>query len=144
VTAPFTITRRVQFRDTDAAGIMHFSVFFTAMEAAEHEFLRSLGMGVMFRQGDEELGFPRVSAKCDYQSPLRFGEDYQIEVRVARIGTKSVTHEFLFTCEGRQIATGQMTAVCCRFSPGVPPQSIAIPDWALQKLRGSSDPSGSA
>ena len=27
----FTTTRRVEFRDTDAAGIMHFSVFFLYM-----------------------------------------------------------------------------------------------------------------
>jgi 4-hydroxybenzoyl-CoA thioesterase/acyl-CoA thioester hydrolase len=35
MTPSFITTRRVEFRDTDAAGIMHFSVFFTAMESAE-------------------------------------------------------------------------------------------------------------
>ncbi|MEL7264077.1 MAG: hypothetical protein AAFP69_04590, partial [Planctomycetota bacterium] len=43
---PFSIQRRVEFRDTDAAGIVHFSAFFPFMETAEHAFLRSLGLSV--------------------------------------------------------------------------------------------------
>ena len=37
---PYRTTRRVEFRDTDAAGIVHFSAFFFYMESVEHEFLR--------------------------------------------------------------------------------------------------------
>ena len=33
----FRTTRRVEFRDTDMAGIMHFSAFFTVLESVEHE-----------------------------------------------------------------------------------------------------------
>ena len=43
---PYRTCRRVEFRDTDAAGIMHFSTYFTYMEEVEHEFLRSLGTSV--------------------------------------------------------------------------------------------------
>ena len=32
--SPFTTTRRVEFGDTDMAGIMHFANFFRFMEAA--------------------------------------------------------------------------------------------------------------
>ena len=39
----FKQTRRVEFSDTDMAGIMHFSNFFHFMEATEAAFLRSLG-----------------------------------------------------------------------------------------------------
>src|SRR3984893_8862096 len=44
---PYRTTRRVEFRDTDAAGIAHFSAFFFYMESVEHEFLRSLGLSVV-------------------------------------------------------------------------------------------------
>ena len=43
----FSATRRVEFRDTDAAGIMHFASFFPLMESVEHEFLRHLGLSVL-------------------------------------------------------------------------------------------------
>ena len=42
--SPFVARRRVEFRDTDAAGIAHFSTFFVWMESAEHELLRHAGV----------------------------------------------------------------------------------------------------
>ena len=39
-------SRRVEFCDTDMAGIVHFANFFRWMESAEVEFLRSLGLSV--------------------------------------------------------------------------------------------------
>src|SRR5260221_14772436 len=43
----FKHTRRVEFSDTDMAGIMHFSNFFRFMEATETAFMRSLGLSVV-------------------------------------------------------------------------------------------------
>ncbi|MDB6148705.1 MAG: thioesterase superfamily protein, partial [Chthoniobacter sp.] len=34
----FKLLRRVEFAETDMAGIVHFSNFFRMMEAAEHAF----------------------------------------------------------------------------------------------------------
>jgi acyl-CoA thioester hydrolase len=39
----YKVRRRVEFSETDMAGIVHYSNFFRYMEAAEHEFFRSLG-----------------------------------------------------------------------------------------------------
>lgn len=139
MTSSFKTTRRVEFRDTDAAGIMHFSVFFTAMESAETEFLRCRGLTVMLRDPAGDLGWPRVAASCDYKSPLRFEDEYQIEVRVGRIGARSVTYEFIFTHGDRAVAVGKMTSVCCSIAPDGTPSSVPIPEWILQKLRGESD-----
>jgi YbgC/YbaW family acyl-CoA thioester hydrolase len=138
MSASLVTTRRVEFRDTDSAGIMHFSVFFTAMESAEQEFLRSRGLGVMFRDEQGAIGFPRVSVKCDYQSPLRLNDEYQIEVRLGRIGSKSVTYEFAFTLGDRAIAKGEMTSVCCRFPVDGMPASVVIPEAVRSRL--CSDP----
>ena len=43
----FKTQRRVEFRDTDTAGIVHFSNFFAYMEQAEHALLRSIDLGVI-------------------------------------------------------------------------------------------------
>jgi len=124
---PFRTSRRIEFRDTDAGGIAHFSTFFIFMEQAEHEFLRQLGMSVHRDDGVNVVSWPRVSARCDYQSPVKFEDVLDIEVRIARVGQKSVTYEFAFSCQGRAVAEGQITAVCCRIEAGQPPQSIPIP-----------------
>jgi 4-hydroxybenzoyl-CoA thioesterase/acyl-CoA thioester hydrolase len=134
MTTPFRTTRRVEFRDTDAAGIAHFSVFFKYMEEAEHALWRSLGMSVKHVVDGQSMSWPRVSAKCDYHSAVKFEDVLQIEVRIGRLGEKSVTFDFCITCDDRLAASGQMTAVHCRFPPHGPPESVAIPDDIRQKL----------
>ncbi len=114
----FTTERRIEFRDTDAAGIVHFSVFFPLMESAEHEMLRSLGMSVLpDRSGSSEhspLTWPRVAASCNYIEPVRFEDVLQISVRVGKIGVSSIQYHFDFTRGKAAIANGRMTAVCCQ------------------------------
>lgn len=130
----YVATRRVEFRDTDAAGIVHFSRFFTLMEESEHELLRHLGMSVMQPDGEGKVTWPRVSANCDFRGSARFEEELQIEVRIERIGEKSVTYAFRFLNAGQPIAEGNLVAVCCRMLPGQPLTSIPIPADIRAKL----------
>ncbi len=139
--APFQTRRQVQWRDTDAAGIMHFSVFFVYMEQAEHELLRQLGLSVSFDDGPQKLSFPRVSAKCDYQRPLRFDDQVDIEVRVERLGEKSITYDFQFRLAEEAVARGSMTCVCCRVDTH-PPRSVPIPQRVAAQLRDFADEGG--
>jgi 4-hydroxybenzoyl-CoA thioesterase/acyl-CoA thioester hydrolase len=131
----FHVSRFVEFADTDMAGIMHFSAFFRFMEGAEHALLRSLGFSVFSEQGGEVITFPRVAASCEFHSPARCEETLDIAVTVDRVGTKSVTYGFAFSCKGRDVATGKMTSVCCRVPHGGAPMSIPIPDVMGDKLR---------
>jgi len=130
----FQTTRRVEFRDTDAAGIVHFSVFFNWMEQAEHELLRHVGLSVMFHDAEGTITWPRAAARCDFQGSIRFEETAQIEVRITRLGTKSVTYAFNFQGERGPLAAGEMTAVCCRLLPDGLLRSIPIPDALRLKL----------
>src|SRR6185503_3148668 len=103
----FIITRRVEFCDTDAAGLMHFVAFFRMMEQAEHDLLRSVGLSVVMHDEAGKISWPRVSAKCDFQSAARFEDLLEIEVRVARIGSRSVTYGHRFLRGGQPLASGE-------------------------------------
>ena len=50
------------------------------------------------------------------------------------LGKKSVTYECNFAYQGRPVASGQTTTVCCRFQGDGTPKSINIPDWIAEKL----------
>src|SRR5262245_31775066 len=113
MSGPFTTTRRVDFGDTDMAGIMHFANFFRFMESAETDFLRARGLSVAWTENGVKLGFPRVSASCDYQSPARFGDVLTIAVTLEKVGRKSASYRFEFSCYGRPLAAGRMTSVYC-------------------------------
>jgi 4-hydroxybenzoyl-CoA thioesterase/acyl-CoA thioester hydrolase len=131
----FRTTRLVEFHDTDMAGIMHFASFFHYMESAEHEFLRSIGFSIYSKWEGHTLSFPRVAVSCEFRSPARCEDLLEIAIRVSRLGTKSLTYEFTFTHEGREVAHGQMTAVCCRIDPSQPLESVPIPPPVAKKLR---------
>jgi acyl-CoA thioester hydrolase len=135
MTAPFRISRFVEFADTDMAGIMHFSAFFRFMEGAEHALLRSLGFSVFTEVGKEVITFPRVASSCQFRSPAKCEEVLDIDVTVLKLGTKSVTYGFAFSHAGREVASGEMTSVCCRIPHGGKPVSIPIPDEMATKLR---------
>lgn len=132
---PLTTSRRVEFRDTDAAGIAHFSAFFFWMESAEHELLRAAGVSVVERGADGvDASWPRVSASCDYRAAVRFGDELQIVVSVATIGRTSVTYAFEFAHDGRSVASGRVVAVRCLMRAGQKPEPVAIPDEITGRL----------
>jgi YbgC/YbaW family acyl-CoA thioester hydrolase len=131
---PFRTTRRVEFADTDMAGIVHFANFFRYMEAAEVELLRSLDVSVAARPGGQDFSFPRVAASCDYLRPAYFDDVLDVEVTVRRVGQKSVTYGFEFRRGGEVLARGQVSAVCCRTLPGHGIESVAIPEPVRRRL----------
>jgi acyl-CoA thioester hydrolase len=117
----FTIQRRVEFSETDMAGIMHYSNFFRFMETAEHAFYRSLGYSVVMSHLDPPLGWPRVHAECDYYKPLRFEDLVEVRMLIKEKKPKALTFVFRFfkINESREeVARGSLTVVCVAHQDG--------------------------
>src|SRR5258708_7633399 len=103
----FSITRRVEFGDTDMASLNHLSNFFRFMEVAETDFLRAGGLSVSWIEAGVKWGFPRVSVTCDYKKPAKFQDVLTIAVELEKLGKKSVSYRFDFTNQkGDPIAVG--------------------------------------
>jgi len=128
----FTITRRVQFAETDMAGVMHFSNYFRWMEEVEHAYFRSLGMSVVQERDGAMISWPRVRVSCEYFGPLRFEDEVELRFVITDLSEKSMTFEVEFFRDGKRTARGRAKAVCCQMKDGRF-SSIAIPDW----LRGN-------
>ena len=129
------VRRKVEFVDTDMSGIVHFSRFLVFMENAEHAFLKAIGADVQMRDEEgREIGWPRVSVSCDYQSPARFGDELEIHLQVLRKGTKSMTYLFHVTRDGLLLARGKTTCACCVINDPDGVKSVAIPDWVAERI----------
>jgi YbgC/YbaW family acyl-CoA thioester hydrolase len=113
----FEYQRRVEFHETDLAGIVHFSNFYRYMETAEHEFMRSLGHSIHQQMGEAEIGWPRVNATCDFHKPARNDDVLIIRLSIKEIRTRSVRYGFQFFIDVEEppIATGSIAAVCVKF-----------------------------
>ncbi len=127
----FKMTRRIEFAETDMAGIVHFSNFFKMMEATEHAFFRSLGFSIHGHEVDCTTGWPRVSASCDYFRPLRFEDEVEIHLLVAEVRSRSIRYDFIFRrpADGVEVARGRVAAVCAMVDKKTGTlAAVAIPD----------------
>lgn len=135
----FFITRRVEFCDTDLAGIMHFSNFFRFMEAAETAFLRSLGLSVLLSRCGLEVCLPRVHAECDYRAPLHFEDEVLVYLLVERKGTASLTYQFRFYLEGGgkhlEVARGRLVLACAARQENGALKAVPLPRALEDKIQ---------
>jgi acyl-CoA thioester hydrolase len=134
MSTPFRTRRRVEFVDTDMAGIVHFSNYFRWMESAEVDFLLARGLSVKLGWEGVPLGFPRVSASCDYLKPIHFEDMIDITVTLERLGAKSATYAFEFEHEGVLVARGKVTSVCCRVCEDKTIEAVEIPPTLRARL----------
>ncbi|MEO8078113.1 MAG: thioesterase family protein [Acidobacteriota bacterium] len=135
----FRYRRRVQFADTDLAGIAHFSAFFRFIEEAEHALWRAAGLsiGAVEKTG----GWPRVAVAFDFKQPLRFEEEFDVTVRIAETTRRSIRYAFSITRENDVIGSGTMTAVCTTKEDG-PMRAIEIPADLVARLRAAAGQDG--
>ncbi len=135
----FQLTRRVEFADTDLAGIMHFSNFFRFMEAAETAFLRSLGLSVLLSRCGLEVCLPRVHAECDYSAPLHFEDEVLVRLLVERKGSGSLTYQFRFyrteTNKLRQIARGRLVLACAARDENDALKAVPLPKALADRIQ---------
>ena len=135
----FHYKRRVEFCDTDAAGIVHFSALMQFAEHAEHALLRSLGTSVLVPipsdSGERQfLSWPRVRFECEFHGAARFEDELDIALGVSRLGTKSVTYLFRITRTSEPICSCKTTNVCCLIDSSGRMTSVEIPVRLKEQL----------
>jgi len=132
--------RRVEFADTDMAGIAHFACFFRYVEEAEHAFLRSLGFSVHLPGDGFAVGFPRVSARCQYEQPVRFEDELEIHLWIRKKGARSLVYQFNVAKTGKPVAKGEMAVICCRTYPDGRIEAAPLPASLDEKIEQASYP----
>ena len=86
---PFGVYRvRVEWMDTDAAGIYHNTTVVRFAEAAEAALMREHGVPDYFPVA------PRVRYEVEFEAPIRFGEKVETRVELIRLGRSSMTFAF--------------------------------------------------
>ena len=125
VVSEYRLKRRVRFYETDMAGIVHFSWFYRYMEEAEHALWREAGLSIA--PLDAEIGFPRVAASFDFRRPLRFEDEFEVQLTVAEITPKTIRYTANVTRDGTGVATGSLTVACVTKIAGEPMRSTEIP-----------------
>lgn len=135
----YTSTRRVEFSETDMAGLVHFSNFFRYMEIAERDFFDTAGIDLIQTVPGEQIGWPRVRAECRFSAPLRFGDTIDIHLAVKTIKDRSIDYQFRIyrrNPDGSRThaAKGSMTTVLTQLSANGELRSIELPDIVRERI----------
>ena len=133
----FTHERRVAWVDTDPSGAYQFTAGIRYAEEAEIAMLRELGvLEVLYPH------LPRVSVGADFRRPCYFEELVLVRIRVAALGTSSVSYVFrLELPDGTLCADGRMSAVFIG-ADGQPTELPSVARQALTKLLVPTPPGG--
>ena len=85
----------VRFGDADPAGLVYYPRLFHYFHVAMEEFFAArCGIRYDRLMAEERIGFPTVSAQAEFFAPLVYGDEAEVEIRVARVGRSSVTFEY--------------------------------------------------
>jgi len=132
----YRLRRRVQFYETDASGIVHFSCFFRYMEEAEHALWRQAGLSIAAAGTD--IGWPRVATSFDFHRPLRFEDEFEVWLRISAITNKTIRYSCLMTSGDTRIASGALTVACVRRRPNEAMKAIPIPPDIVARFQVAS------
>jgi YbgC/YbaW family acyl-CoA thioester hydrolase len=134
----FIYRRRVQFAETDLAGIVHFSWYFRYMEEAEHALWRAAGLTI--ERAGAESGWPRVAAAFEYKNALHFEDEFVDQLRIVLVGRRSIQYAHTFVRDDTIVGTGTITTVHVSKRAGEPMKSVEIPDGLLARLQSAMQP----
>jgi YbgC/YbaW family acyl-CoA thioester hydrolase len=127
----------VEFAETDAARMVHFSMFFRYMEEAEHAVWRRAGLAIY--QPDSSHTWPRISAQFDFKTPLEFEDEFEIRTEIAAVTRSTIKWAHTIMRGDSLIGSGSVTAVYARKQPDGSMKSAAIDAAIISKLRAAVD-----
>ena len=123
---------RVGFSDTDAQGIVYYGRYLPYFDQARVEYARHLGM---LATGPEEYEFVMRASTIEYHAPARFDDLVEVFIRVARIGTTSVTYE----CAAYRVEDDVLMVTASQILVLVDLEerrACPVPEWFKEKIRG--------
>lgn len=115
------VRRKVEFSETDMAGILHFTNLFKYMELAEAELYETVGTSLLETIPGEIVGWPRVRVNAEFHAPLRFRDEVEIHLYIKALKIRAIEYAFWFYRQDPEgpthIATGTMTTLCVSLDP---------------------------
>jgi 4-hydroxybenzoyl-CoA thioesterase len=132
---PYKTPLHVRFGDLDPAGIVYYPRYAHFCHVAMEEFFRDVvGIDYPTLLREHRIGFPTVRIETDHHLPIRYGDDLEIEVAVARVGTTSVEWRYRFQHRGgaRPAAESRIVTVCVEMGSF---EKRPVPEWLVEKLR---------
>ncbi|MHC2439095.1 acyl-CoA thioesterase [Bradyrhizobium sp. USDA 4451] len=123
----FQFPFRVRYSEVDAQAVVFNAHYLTYFDTAITEYFRALGYDYLGEVARTGIDFHTVKSVVEYKAPIRFDEDIEVCVRVARIGRSSINLALAIFAKGSEDlrATGEIIWVATDQKTH---QSVAVTD----------------
>ncbi len=125
---------KVRFGDIDQAGIVYYPQFLHYFHISMEEFIsHELEIDYPTMVLQKHIGLPTVHLETDFRKPLRYGDIFEVEVRVLSIGETSIKFGYtaFFGNQDNVALEGHNITVCMDLQKN---QKKKIPTWLREKL----------
>jgi acyl-CoA thioester hydrolase len=113
-----TIQYRVQWGDTDAAGIVFYPNYFRWFDHAGLEFLRALELPLETLIAQHQIILPIIDAGCRFHRPARYSDLLTIETTISELRARTFRFEHRVSCAGEITGVGYEVRGCVRSPAG--------------------------
>ena len=110
---PFFHPVRVRYSEIDGQAVVYNAHYLTYYDTAIFEYYRAIGYD-QFRESKELLeDWHVVKALVEYKAPLTYDLEFEVGVRVAKMGNSSLTYALAIFPKGEEtvLATGEVVQV---------------------------------
>lgn len=130
---PFFFPFRVRYNETDQQGVVFFGNYSIYFDTALSEFLRWAGHDYKNQVRQTGTDFHIVKSTVEFFAPLRYDDEIEVGVRIARLGEKSITWNGAIFVKGADepVSTAEIIWVNADQSNG---KSAAIPETLREQL----------
>lgn len=83
-----TIHLKVNWGDTDMAGIIFYPNYFNWFDIGSHTLFNAVGLSPKDLMFKEKTGLPIIDVGCNYRLPLYYNDDIRVVTKVAEVKEK--------------------------------------------------------
>lgn len=125
---------KIRFGDIDHAGIVYYPRFLHYFHVALEEFFeQALEIDYPVLLDKHRIGLPTVHLETDFNRPLRYGDQIEVEVSVIKIGKCSISFGYrAFKKDEKEPFTGGYNVTVCLDMDNF--KKMNVPDWLRQRL----------
>jgi YbgC/YbaW family acyl-CoA thioester hydrolase len=128
-----SLSGRVRWVETDAAGVAHFTSFLVYCENLEKQILYSDEVNLAEIEDEFNLWIPRVKIECSFHFPLRFNEVYRVELVDIEFGNTSIKFYYrVWNVSHDKLACEAIVIIVCADRDSNKP--IRVPDILRSRL----------
>lgn len=122
----------ITMESVDAVGIVFFGAYWNWFESTFEGYIAAASGSSWREVLASGLAMPVVHAEIDYKRPLRLSEEITVEMRLTKVGSRSVHFQADFRNESGELAARARTVNVVVGTDGL--NEVDMPLWLIQAV----------